>query len=129
MSKKPSIPALLAMMTLAAVPLVPSEAHHSFAMFDQSKQVKLEGVVREFQFTNPHSWIQLLVTPTAGAPADEWAIELLSPNILARQGWKKNTIKPGDKVSVLINPMRDGSKGGNLITVTLPDGVTLGGGA
>ncbi len=98
-------------------------------MFDQTKQVTLEGVVREFQFTNPHSWIQLQVTPAKGGDAEEWAIELLSPNVLARQGWKKNTIKPGDKVSVLINPLRDGTRGGNLILVTLPSGVTMGGGA
>jgi Family of unknown function (DUF6152) len=119
----------LAVLLLAAMPVAPGLAHHSFAMFDQSQQVKLEGVVREFQFTNPHSWIQLLVTPAGGGAAEEWAIELLSPNVLARQGWKKNTIKPGDKVSVLINPLRDGGKGGNLILVTLPNGETLGGGA
>lgn len=109
--------------------VTPGQAHHSFAMFDQAKQVTVEGVVREFQFTNPHSWIQLQVTPVAGGAAEEWSIELLSPNVLARQGWKRNTIKPGDKVSLLINPLRDGNKGGNLITVTLPNGVTLGGGA
>ena len=60
---------------------------------------------------------------------EEWAIEMLSPNVLARNGWKKNTIKPGDKVKILINPLRDGGKGGNLILVTLPTGETLGGGA
>jgi hypothetical protein len=117
---------------LAALALVgcagPALAHHSFAMFDRSKQVSVVGTVKEFQFTNPHSWIQLTVTPASG-PQEEWAIEGLSPNVLARAGWKRNTLKTGDKVTVLINPLRDGSHGGNLITVTLPDGTTMGGGA
>lgn len=104
-------------------------AHHSFAMFDRNAQVEIEGVVKEFQFTNPHSWIQLMVTPANGGPPQEWAIEALSPNVLGRAGWKKNTLKSGDRVKVLINPLRDGNAGGNLLLVTLPDGTKLGGGA
>ena len=119
----------IAVLAFGMVSVTPGLAHHSFAMFDQTKQLKLEGTVREFQFTNPHSWIQLQVTPADGSAMQEWAIELLSPNVLARQGWKMNTMKPGDKVTVLINPLRNGDHGGNLITVTLPSGVTLGGGA
>ena len=106
-----------------------ADAHHSFAMFDRSQQVKLEGVVKEFQFTNPHCWIQLLVTKDGAKEATEWTIEALSPNVLGRQGWKRNTLKPGDRIVVLINPLRDGNPGGNLLTLTLPDGTTLGGGA
>ncbi len=121
--------AMLALLALGQMVVVPSQAHHSFAMFDQSQQVKLEGVVKEFQFTNPHSWIQLMVVPSEGAEAEQWSIEALSPNVLMRNGWKRNTLKPGDKISVLINPLRDGKKGGNLILVTLGDGTTLGGGA
>jgi Family of unknown function (DUF6152) len=113
-------------LSLTAVSL--AYGHHSFAMFDQTKQVSMTGTVKEFQFTNPHSWVQLVVTPEAGA-AQEWAIEALSPNVLVRSGWKKNSLKPGDKVTVLINPLRDGSFGGNLITITLPSGVVMGGGA
>jgi hypothetical protein len=100
-----------------------ASAHHSFAMFDQSKRVPLTGVVKEFQWTNPHSWVQLTVG------GDDWSIEALSPNVLGRQGWKRNTLKPGDKVTVVVNPLKDGSKGGNLVSVTLADGTTLGGGA
>ncbi len=104
-------------------------AHHSFAMFDRSAQVTIEGVVKEFQFTNPHSWIQLMVTPPGGGEPREWSIEALSPNVLMRNGWKKNTLRAGDRVKLLINPLRTGEPGGNLILLTLPDGTTLGGGA
>ena len=101
-------------------------AHHSFAMFDMSRRVTLTGTVREFQWTNPHSWIELTVM--RGDAKEEWSIEALSPNVLGRQGWKKNKLKAGDPITVVINPMRDDSKGGNLVAVTLADGTTLGGG-
>ena len=105
-----------------------ASAHHSFAMFDRTKRVTLVGTVKAFQWTNPHSWVQLSVAGAQGE-AEEWSIEALSPNVLGRQGWKRNTLNPGDKVSVVINPLRDGSKGGNLVAVTLANGETLGGGA
>ena len=95
-------------------------------MFDMSRRVTLTGTVREFQWTNPHSWIELTVM--RGDAKEEWSIEALSPNVLGRQGWKKNTLKAGDPITVVINPMRDDSKGGNLVAVTLADGTTLGGG-
>jgi len=113
---------------LSAAAASPVLAHHSFAMFDRAKQVTLAGTVKDFQYTNPHSWIYLVVMTPSGA-ADEWTIEALSPNVLSRAGWKKNSLAAGQKVTVLINPLRDGTHGGNLISVTLPDGVTLGGGA
>ena len=113
---------------LAATSASPALAHHSFAMFDRTKQLTLAGTVKGFQYTNPHSWIQLIVKAPAG-DEEEWTIEALSPNVLGRSGWKRNSIVPGDKVTLLIYPLRDGRHGGNLISVTLPDGVTLGGGA
>ncbi len=100
-------------------------AHHSFAMFDQSKQLPLKGTVREFQWTNPHAWIDLKVA-TASGEEEVWGIELNSPNNLKRQGWKSTSLKAGDKVTVVINPLRDGKKGGLFVSVTLPDGKTLG---
>jgi hypothetical protein len=106
----------------------PVLAHHSFAMFDRTKQVSLVGTVKDFQYSNPHSWIQLVVKSSSGS-SDEWTIEALSPNVLSREGWKRNSLLAGQKVTVVINPLRDGTHGGNLISVTLPDGVTLGGGA
>ena len=88
-------------------------AHHSFAMFDAQKEVTLSGTVREFQWTNPHSWLQVEV-PQGGARV-EYSIELGSPNSMSRRGWRRTTFKPGDKVTVVINPMRDGSSGGALV--------------
>jgi hypothetical protein len=113
---------------LAAAAAAPALAHHSFAMFDRSKRVTLVGTVKSFQYTNPHSWVQLVVMKPSGG-TDEWTIEALSPNVLSRDGWKKNSLVEGQKVTVVIYPLRDGTNGGNLISVTLPDGVTLGGGA
>ena len=84
----------------------------------------LKGTVAVFQWTNPHSWIELDVV---GSPlAGHWSIELNSPNNLVRQGWKRSSLKPGDTVTVTINPLRDGKKGGLFNTVILPDGKMLG---
>ena len=118
---------VLAAVALAATTPTGAAAHHSFAMFDRTRQVSLAGVVKSFQWTNPHSWVQLAVRK--GSADEEWAIEALSPNVLGRQGWKRNTLKAGDKVTVVINPLRDGKLGGNLVSITLADGRTLGGGA
>lgn len=103
-------------------------AHHSTAAYDQSKPVKLSGTVKEMQWTNPHSWIQLVVTDERGA-ATEWAIEFGNPVINLRQGWKRTDVKPGDKVSVVVYPLRDGSAHGTLATITLADGRVLDGAA
>jgi Family of unknown function (DUF6152) len=100
-------------------------AHHSFAMFDQSKKLPLTGTVREFQWTNPHAFIHIDV-PEAGGGSETWKVELNSPNNLKRQGWKSTALKPGDKVTVVINPLRDGTKGGLFVSATLPDGQVLG---
>jgi hypothetical protein len=102
-----------------------ANAHHSFAMFDQSQQVTLKGTVREFQWTNPHAWIHLDV-PDATGVKDTWQVELNSPNNLKRQGWKSTSIKPGDQVTLVLNPLKDGSKGGLFVSITLPDGSVLG---
>ncbi|MEO7691228.1 MAG: DUF6152 family protein [Sphingomonas sp.] len=111
-----------AVLVLAAIPAV---AHHSFAMFDQARTVKLSGTVTQFQWTNPHSFIELEV-PAKGGGSEHWSIELNSPNNLTRQGWKRTSIKPGDKVTVTINPLRDGKKGGLFSAIILPDGRMLG---
>ena len=100
-------------------------AHHSFAMFDQARQLALHGTIHEFQWTNPHSWIFLDVTDPDGTTAT-WQVELNSPNNLKRQGWKSDALKPGDKVTVVLNPLRDGKSGGLFISVTLPNGSILG---
>jgi Family of unknown function (DUF6152) len=102
-----------------------SDAHHSFAMFDQGKQVTLKGTIHEFQWTNPHAWIHIDVLNPDGLK-DTWQVELNSPNNLKRQGWKSFSIKPGDAVTLVLNPLKDGSKGGLFVSITLPDGTVLG---
>ena len=81
-----------------------ASAHHSFALFDSSVNTTLTGVVREFQWTNPHSWIQLNVPDGKGGQV-EWAIEGNSPNILVRQGFTSKTLKPGDRITVVVHPL------------------------
>ena len=94
-------------------------------MFDASKTMTVEGTVKEFHWTNPHSWIFLTVADTKGQSA-EWAIEMGSPPGLLRQGWEPKTLTPGMKVKVLIRPLKDGKVGGQFLAVTLPDGKQLG---
>lgn len=112
----------LALAALAASGVV--FAHHSFAMFDQSRMVPLTGTVHDFQWTNPHAFIDIDV-PNAAGGVDLWKVELNSPNNLERQGWHIHTMRPGDKVTVVINPLRDGAKGGLFVQVTLPNGRVL----
>lgn len=100
-------------------------AHHSFAMFDQTKTVELKGSVQEFQWTNPHAWIEISVPNKAGE-SERWAIELNSPNNLKREGWSRKSLKPGDNVMITINPLRNGRNGGLFKQVVLPDGKILG---
>jgi hypothetical protein len=116
--------ALVAVLWLAAGGPT-AEAHHSFAAFDRTKQVTLTGVVREFQWTNPHAWIQIVVTDEQGREI-EWGAECGSPNMMARTGWKSTTLQPGDRVTAVVNPLLDGRPNGALVTVTLPDGTVLG---
>lgn len=99
-------------------------AHHTFSMFDFRKDVTLSGTVREFQWNNPHCFIQLLV-PNEGA-VQEWSIEMGSPMHLMRHGFKPKSFNPGDKVSVVIHPMRDGSNGGDFVSATSADGTSRG---
>jgi hypothetical protein len=120
--RRASIVILLA--ATAAGASVTAMAHHSFAMFDREKEVTLVGTVREFQWTNPHAFIEMDV-PDAKGNLEKWAIELNSPNNLTRQGWKSSLLKPGDKVSVTMNPLRDGKKGGLFVSVVLPDGKVI----
>ena len=103
----------------------PALAHHSFAMFDRQKEITLKGTVKEFQWTNPHSFIEIEAPDEKGAIVS-YSIEMNSPNNLTRQGWKSTALKPGDKVTVVMNPLRDGSRGGLFVSVMLPDGKVLG---
>lgn len=114
----------IAAALLCTLPVGVAQAHHSFAMFDQSKKLSLTGTVKEFQWTNPHAWIELMV-PGANGKEERWSIELNSPNNLARQGFKRTSMKPGDKVTVVLRPLRDGKHGGLYQQATLADGTVL----
>lgn len=115
---------LIAGWILAAVPVV---AHHSFVMFDTTKRVTLSGAVTSFEWTNPHTYIEIDVANETGA-VKHWSIELGSPSILRNSGWNHNTIKSGDKVVLTINPLKNGNPGGLLLQANLPDGRKLGNG-
>ncbi len=115
-----------AALGLAAVAFAPPAAlaHHSTAMFEWGKETKVSGTVKEFQWTNPHTWI-VFVVPNAQGGTDDWGFEGMSPNYLGRNGWSKGTLKPGDKVDLIYYPLRDGRKGGFSVVVTFPDGKTI----
>jgi hypothetical protein len=100
-------------------------AHHSPVVFDRAKKVTLNGTVREFVWTNPHSSIQIAVPNDAGG-VDVWGVEMNSPNNLVRQGWKSTLLKAGDKVSIVVNPLRSGEHGGIFVSIKFADGRVLG---
>ena len=100
-------------------------AHHSAAMFDDTKVVELKGTVKELQWTNPHIWLQVIVDEKGRKT--EWSVEGGSPNSLSRQGWRATTFKAGDAVTVRIQPMKDGTPAGNFIGAKWDsDGRTIG---
>jgi hypothetical protein len=121
MTKTVAVGCLSLFLLLAAMP---AAAHHSGAMFDRDKQVSLTGTILRFEWTNPHSWIEIEV-PNENGGSDKWSVECNSPNNLARQGWKSTSLKPGDKVTIVIHPLRNGEKGGSFLLVTLPSGEVL----
>ena len=120
--------ALRKLLLLTAVMMLGSGSawgHHSFAMFDLDKETTLEGVVKDLQWTNPHVWLQIL-TPDGKGGTTEWSLEMGAPGMLTRTGWKSNMLKPGDKVTVVLNPLKNGGPSGRLVRVTLPNGRVMG---
>jgi len=102
-----------------------AQAHHSFAMFDRTREVTIVGTVREFQWANPHAYIQLTTHNAAGAVV-EWSLEMGSPMYLYARGWRPRTLRPGAAVRVRLNPLRNGSPGGVVVDVTTADGTPIG---
>ncbi|HME40448.1 MAG TPA: DUF6152 family protein [Steroidobacteraceae bacterium] len=121
-NRRPCFTLLAAMLGASG----PAPAHHSYAMFDANHLVTADATVKEFQWTNPHSWLQVLIVDDEGV-AQEWSLELGPLVVLHRWGWKPHTVNPGDKVKVTMNPLRDGTHGGRLMRIVLPDGEILGG--
>ena len=116
---------LLASLLVLGV-VAPALAHHSPAAFEANKTVTLVGTVKEFRWQNPHTWIEVNVPNEKGGGETLWAFELTSPTYLVRAGWKSNTLKPGDKVTISGRPLKSGEPGSAIFTsVTLADGRTL----
>src|SRR5262245_54513191 len=115
-------------LAVGALSVAPALAHHSFAMFDQTKEITISGTVTEWQWTNPHSWLEMEVPSKDGKTTTHWSLESGSPHTLTRIGWKSKMVKPGDKVVATINPMKDGSNGGALQSIILANGQKIGGG-
>ena len=118
-------------LLLAGLLSVPALAHHSTAAFDNEKVVRIEGTITQFRWINPHASIKLDGDVSEGVDG-LWTVEMTAPNILLRQGWKRNSVKEGDKVVMFVNPLKnsvtlnDGSQGGLYVGVILADGSTLG---
>jgi len=104
-------------------------AHHSFAPYEPNKQIKLSGVVTEFKWTNPHVYIQIDAQESTGGDTKRWLIECASTSILNRAGWRFNLLKAGDKITVIVSPLRNGEPAALLKQMILADGSKLGNGA
>jgi len=109
----------------ASVFAVQAEAHHSFAMFDHEKTIAVSGTVKEFEWTNPHAWIHIVSVDAASGRNVDWSFEMGSVGQIAAQGWKSDSIKPGDKITVEAHPLKDGSRGGQYQSVKFADGRVI----
>ncbi len=115
--------AVLAVFVLGLATAV--QAHHSSAMFDKAVVRDVTATVKEFQWTNPHIWIQILIESEDGN-VEEWSIEGGGTNTLFRRGWRPNSFEPGEEIRIRFNPMKDGSAAGGFVGARLADGKTLG---
>lgn len=128
MNRVPVKNILMAAAVVFGVPAaaLPALAHHSFAIYERTKMLTLKGTIKTFQWTNPHVVIWVMVQPEGGGEPQEWSVETTSPGVLTRSGWTRHSLNAGDRVSVNFYPLRDGSHGGGLNSVTLLDtGQTL----
>jgi len=112
-------------LVIALCLVVSAYAHHSAAGIDQTQTVTKEGIVKQFKWANPHSWLEIEV-PNAKGGTDIWNLEMNPPSFLVRAGWKSNTVKPGDKIKFSARPFKNGDPGGLFVNVTLDDGRVLG---
>jgi hypothetical protein len=119
----------LGFVSAVVIGLVTSlSAHHSFAVFDMAQEKTITGVVSKFEWTNPHTFIFVDV-PNEKGVVESWAIEGMSPNYLGRRGWSKNSVKPGEKITVSVRPLKEGKPGGMFIRAQIGDRVLMPGGA
>jgi hypothetical protein len=119
------LPFACAVALALCLPAAPAAAHHSMAMFDQTKTVVLNGTVKQFQWTNPHCYIQLMVKDASGKQT-EWSLEMGAPMYLYAKGWRPASLKAGVPIKVTINPLRNGEPGGIVLTASTADGKQIG---
>lgn len=115
---------ILAGAMLAAATRATALAHHSYAMFDAQQNKQLDGTVQAFKWTNPHSYIEVMVMDDKGQ-TQTWGVECGSPAQMVRAGWRSTSLKPGDHVVVTVHPLRDGTAGGSFVQVQTADGKVL----
>ena len=113
--------------TVAAALAAPAFAHHSFAMFDAEKTIRVSGTVKQVEWTNPHVWLRVMVNNAQTGKAEQWGFEMGPPAQQIRRGWEPDSLKAGDTVTLNMHPLKDGSRGRQVIDATLPDGKTVGG--
>ncbi|HUO21811.1 MAG TPA: DUF6152 family protein [Caulobacteraceae bacterium] len=102
-----------------------ASAHHSFAMFDMTKNVTVTGEVKDFQWTNPHVWIEVAVKGSGDKAGSSFSVECGSVSVLQKQGWTRKSLKPGDEVTVVVHPLRNDALGGSLVSASV-DGKPIG---
>lgn len=115
---------LIGLTCVAALGAAPADAHHSFAMFDNTRTITLHGTVTAFQWTNPHAYLELDADDGAGK-TKHYTLELTSPNMMTRIGWSSRTVKPGEVVTTVVSPLKNGQAGGLLQILTLPSGKKM----
>jgi hypothetical protein len=108
----------------AGLAVVPATAHHSQTMYDGDTEIEMRGIVEEFDWTNLHTWLYVTVNEENGS-SSQWVFESNSTGQLTRVGWSADSIKPGDEVTIIMHPLRDGTRGGTIVAVHLPDGTIL----
>ena len=114
---------VIATAAVASVCLaLPAFAHHSFSMFDHDKNITMNGTVKELEWTNPHAWLHIMTMDEKTGKAVEWSFEMGGVGQIAAQGWKPDSVKPGDQISVVMHPLKDGSHGGQYVSAALPSG-------
>jgi hypothetical protein len=117
---------LLRAVVIASIAVsAPVAAHHSFAAFDMARTLTLQGTIKEVQWTNPHVWVQVVVEDARGR-SEEWSLEGQSVSLMRSMGWRKDVVKPGDEVIVVVSPGKQTQTRAALRAITLPDGKTIG---
>ena len=122
--KRCFLPVLLVLIAAGIASPPPAQAHHSNSAYDRTRNETVAGTVIEFKWANPHTWLYLMV-PDGKGGSDKWSFEGGSVSVLARNGWRASSIRPGQHVRVICQPNRNGSDGGGFIKVIFDDGSSL----